>query len=65
MGISSPKTLKLLGEVMGIEVVVMIDPSATHNFISMEAVKKLGVAVTPSKSFGVSLGIRELVQGEG
>lgn len=65
VGISSPKTLKLKGEIQGQEVVVMVDPGATHNFISMEAVHKLGLPITPSQSFDVSLGTGEAVQGEG
>lgn len=39
--LSSPKTMKLLGMVDGREVVVMIDPGATHNFISHKTVEEL------------------------
>lgn len=48
MGISDPKTIKMVGIINGQEVVVMVDPGATHNFISLEAVKKSGVTVLPS-----------------
>lgn len=65
MGISSPRTLKLLGQIGGDNVVVMIDPGATHNFISNALAKKLGIPINQSKSFGVSLGTGEAVQGEG
>ena len=65
MGFTSPRTLKLLGYILGKEVVVMIDPGATHNFISREAVETLGVPLTPTKSFGVSLGTGESVRGTG
>lgn len=65
MGITSPCTMKLMGCIEGQEVVVMVDPGATLNFISMEAVKKLGIAVSPSKEFGVSLGTGDSVIGEG
>lgn len=65
MGISSPCTLKLLGKIGGADVVVMVDPGATHNFISSEMAKRLGLPVNPGKSFGVSLGMAESVQGEG
>ncbi|KAL8118331.1 hypothetical protein AgCh_016023 [Apium graveolens] len=65
VGITSPKTMKLMGEIMGKKVVVMIDPGATHNFVSLEAVKSLGLPVLPSKSFGVSLGTGDDVQGKG
>lgn len=38
MGITSPKTLKMLGVIQGQEVVIMVDPWATHNFISTDLV---------------------------
>ncbi|XP_074328452.1 uncharacterized protein LOC141666362 [Apium graveolens] len=65
VGITNPKTMKMLGEVMGQKVVVMVDPGATHNFISLEAVEKLGLPLLPSKGFGVSLGTGADVRGEG
>lgn len=65
MGLTSPKTLKLEGSIKGEKVVVMIDPGATHNFISLETIQRLQLPVSPSKSFGVSLGTGAAVQGEG
>lgn len=65
MGITSPKTMRLLGSINGSGVVVMIDPGTTHNFVSSEAAQKLGITLTESKSFGVTLGTGEAVQGEG
>ena len=65
MGFTSPRTMKMLGYIMGKEVVVMIDPGATHNFISREVIEALGVPLVPTKSFGVSLGTGESVQGAG
>lgn len=65
VGISSPKIMKLLGVIEGHQVVVMIDPGATHNFISLETVKKLGLPLILSKGFEVSLGTWDDVQGEG
>lgn len=50
---------------MGHKVVVMVDPGATHNFVSLETVQKLGIPVLPLEEFGVSLGTREDVQGRG
>lgn len=64
MGLTNPKTIMMMGHINGEEVVVMIDPGATHNFISTTTVEKLLMSVTPSKAFGVSLGTGELVQGE-
>lgn len=65
MGITSPKTMKLKGILNGGEVVVMIDPGATHNFISTRAATQLGLLVTSTKKYGVSLGTGEAVQGDG
>lgn len=62
VGITSPKTMKLVGEVQGHKVVVMIDPGATHNFVSLETVQKLGITVLPSKEFGVSVGTGDDIQ---
>lgn len=65
VGITSPKTFKLRGEVNRISVVVMIDWGATHDFIAMQVVQELGVNCTNSKNFGVSLGTGETVQSQG
>lgn len=42
VGLTNPKTLKLVGTIGDGEVVVMVDPGATHNFISLKAVEKIG-----------------------
>lgn len=65
IGISNPKTMKLKGLLMGSEVVVMIDPGATQNFVSLEKVAELNIAVTDSGGFGVSLGNGEAIKGRG
>lgn len=39
LDINNPKTLKLKGTIQGHEVVVMIDPVATQNFISFTMCK--------------------------
>lgn len=65
MGITIPRTLKLRGHIGGSEVIIMVDSKATHNFISNEAIGKLGIPVTPSKEFGVSLGTGESVNRSG
>lgn len=46
LGITNPKTLKLKGVLLGTEVIVMVDPGATHNFISLANIQKLGVPVS-------------------
>ncbi|KAL2894117.1 Retrotransposon-derived protein PEG10 [Bienertia sinuspersici] len=65
LGLTNPKTLKLRGTVDGQEVVVMVDPGATHNLVSTETVARLKLPVTTTKVFGVTLGNDETVQGEG
>lgn len=65
MVLTSPKTIKMIGEIQGGPVIVMIDPGATHNFMSEETIQKLGIPVTLTKTFGVSLGTGEFMQGQG
>lgn len=65
VGLTNPKTMKLIGKIGKREVVVMVDPGATHNFISLKAVEQLEIPVTKSGGFGVSLGNGEAVRGIG
>lgn len=63
IGLSNPKTMKLKGMVKGRAIVVMIDPGATHNFISLAVVKELALNVAAIGEFGVSLGNEEAIRG--
>lgn len=65
VGLTTPKTMKMQGEIKGTQVVVMVDPGATHNFISTTAVEKLGIPVTGEEEFGVALGNGARVRGKG
>lgn len=65
VGITNPKTFKLKGEVNGKSVIVMVDPGATHNFISKQAVEELAVSFIQSRNFGVSLGTWVTVESQG
>lgn len=65
IGLTNPKTMKLLGKIAGCEVVVMNDPGATHNFLSLATVEKLAIPVSESEGFGVSLGDGQAVRGSG
>lgn len=65
MGLTSPKTFKMKGTINGKEVVVMVDPGATHNFLSKETIGRTGVKVSPSTAFSVSLGTGDEVKGSG
>lgn len=60
IGLSSPKTMELFGKIENSAVVVMVDPDATHNLISLLAVKKLRLPIVGS--FGVSLGNGEAIR---
>lgn len=62
LGRANPKTLKLRDHLFEVEVVVMIDPWATYNLVSLNFVK---IPTIPSEKFGVALGTRVFVQGRG
>ena len=57
--------MKLQGRVDGQEVVVLIDCGASHNFISMDLVEKLGMPSVDTHSFGVLMGTGLSVKGVG
>ena len=65
VGIDNPKTMKLVGSIEGAKVVVMIDPGATHDFISPSIIQKLNLPITTMEEFGVTLGTRETRMGKG
>lgn len=55
-GITSHHTMKLRGTIRGLEVVVLIDSGATHNFVSLKLVEPLNLYVLGSRKTGVTLG---------
>lgn len=59
IGIANLKTLKLREWLNNTEVVVMIDPGVTHNFLSLTLIKKLKIPVATTPGFGVILGTGE------
>lgn len=61
VGLTSPKTMKLKGVIKGEEVILMVDPGGTHNFISTITVQKLEILVAKSKEFEVAQGNGEAV----
>ncbi|KAF7826330.1 Retrotransposable element Tf2 [Senna tora] len=65
VGITSGRTMKLMGKIRGKEVVIMIDSGATHNFISEELVKRMGLEIEKTKSYRVTLGDGYTVQQQG
>lgn len=65
VGLSSPRTMKLRGTIQNEDVVVMIDSGASHNFISNQLVKKLGLVMVETKGYGVIMGTGVAVKGAG
>ena len=66
VGLSNPRTMKLRGKVGGAhEVIVLIDPGATHNFVSLAKVAALKLPVSDSGGFSVSLSNGKAVKGSG
>lgn len=55
-GLCSPKTLKLTGKIGERSVVVLIDSDASHNYISRRIMEELGLPVTGTSSYPVSMG---------
>lgn len=55
-GLSSPKTMKLKGRIKEQPVVTLIDPGATHNFISSSLVTKLGLPLHNTVPYIVRVG---------
>ena len=65
VGTTNPKTLKLLGRIGTNDLIVMIDPGATNNFISHQAVQKLSIPCENCERFGVRLGNGEEIVEQG
>ena len=56
VGLTNPKTLRVRGCVGEQHVVVLIDPGATHNFISIKLTEKMKIPVMATVGYGVQLG---------
>ena len=65
VGINSPRTMKLRGEIGGEGVIVTVDPGATHNFILSTAVSKLHLVISETEEFSVTLGTGEIRKSSG
>ena len=51
--------------VRGKDVIVLVNCGATHNFISWELVRRMGIPFTETIDYGVETGTGESVQGKG
>ena len=58
-------TMKIDGKIAGIEVVVLIDSGASHNFISPEITTALGLQITPMAAKTIRLGDGHKVLSKG
>lgn len=56
VGITAPHTMKLRGMIRGIEVIVLIDSGARHNFLSIHQVEPLQLTVEGTRETGVIMG---------
>lgn len=65
VGLTAPRTMKLKELIKGVEVVILIDSGVSHNFSSMEFVKKLGLGLYAIGGCGVVMGTGLTVKGEG
>jgi len=55
-GLIQPHTMELQGTVKNRPTMLLIDSGASHNFISTELVKQLGLHVEPTPTYNVRLG---------
>lgn len=56
VGFSTPRTMKIKGKVGKIEVIVLIDCGATHNFISYRLVDSMALPLSETSHYGVIKG---------
>ena len=64
-GYTSPKTMRLRGFIGAQEVIIFIDPRANHNFISSALVSRLRLPIIDTMAYGVVMGMRDKVCGQG
>jgi hypothetical protein len=65
VGLTKPKTMKLKGEIEGVEDVLMIDLGAKTNFMSLELGERLNIPYSSFFRFDVTLRNGKKIQGEG
>lgn len=57
--------MKMVGQVCGHEVLVLIDCGAFHNFLNSSIVERLGVQISQTKPYYVTFGDGHKVKGSG
>lgn len=62
VGPNAPRTMKVMGTIEDRSIVVLIDNSASHNFIDEELVNALNLPRLPITSYGILLGTGRSVQ---
>lgn len=62
VGTDAPRTMKVMGTIEDRSIVVLIDNSASHNFIDEELVNALNLPRLPTTSYGILLGTGKSVQ---
>ncbi|KAA0054528.1 peroxidase 64 [Cucumis melo var. makuwa] len=65
VGLNDLGTMKVRGKLLGEDVIILIDCSATLNFVSEKLVKKLFLPIKETSRYGVILGSGAAVQGKG
>ena len=65
VGLTTLRTMKLKGAINDIEVTILIDCVATHNFIGLNVVKDLQLPIVTTTSYGVIMGTGVAMKGKG
>nr|GMC88585.1 peroxidase 64 [Ipomoea batatas] len=64
-GIDGPKTMKFRGQIAGLDILIMVDSGASHNFISRQLTAVLQHPLEPTTTFGVQLGDGRRAESDG
>ena len=64
-GLSKRSTMKLQGKIRERDVVILIDPGATHNFICEKLAAELSLPLTPMPPYRIVLGDGPVTVGKG
>ena len=64
-GLSKRSTMKLQGKIQDRDIVILIDPGATHNFICGKLAEELKLLLTPMSTYRIVLGDGPVVFGKG